>query len=153
MQLRATHASHATPITQAPNRQMKNKTLKKLVPWKQCWNTGSNALWIYVWRQQCHLSMYKCRDALGAKKETKCINYHLGRAYPCPQTSLFQNTFPLSPSSLSFKMLKMILCNIRDSNQTCPTPTAGWHNSVLPAYCSSIPSSEDAWVKKKSQLW
>merc|ERR1719458_2022456 len=27
---------------------------------------------------------------------------------------------------------------------TWPTPTAGWQSSALPAYCSSIPSSEDA---------
>ena len=29
---------------------------------------------------------------------------------------------------------------------TWPTPTAGWHNSALPAYFRSMPRSEDTWL-------
>ena len=35
----------------------------------------------------------------------------------------------------------------KDFIWTCPTPTAGWQSSALPAYSSSMPNRENTWLK------
>ena len=118
----------------------------------------SNSRWLWKLLYS-YVYTYSWSDFLWNLKITsgwKCVNQqlvcfspvHLKRTYLWTNLSFHLSmVFPFCTlKSKCSKNWNHIILFVFLIFPTWPTPTAGWHNSALPAYFRSMPRSEDTWL-------